>query len=140
MYHARPAFERFQRQSKQIGTLQSKLPDGRWTSNRIKRIYDDRSRKRDHSRGAAVKHAAEWLLERNVDTVYVGNLTDVLETHWSAEVNEKPTRSGVTVDSSNGPGNNDGFDPGTPGGGASDDETGGEGSNIETDVTHVVIG
>jgi hypothetical protein len=46
----------------------------------------------------------------------------------------------ITVDSSNGPGNNDGFDPGTPGGGASDDETGGAGSNIETDVTHVVIG
>ena len=36
-----------------------------------------------------MKHAAEWLLARNVDTVYVGNLTDVLDTHWSATVNEK---------------------------------------------------
>jgi len=36
-----------------------------------------------------VKHAAEWLLERNVATVYVGDLSDVLETHWSAEINEK---------------------------------------------------
>ena len=36
-----------------------------------------------------MRHAAEWLLERNVDTVYVGDLTDVLETHWSAEVNAK---------------------------------------------------
>ena len=89
VYHARPAFERFQRQSERIGLLQSKLPDGRWTSTRIKRIYDDQSRKRDHSRDAAVKHAAEWLLERNVDTVYIGDLTDVLDTHWSAEVNEK---------------------------------------------------
>ena len=89
VYHARPEFERFQSQSDRIATLQSQLPDDQWTSDRICRIYDNRSRKRDHSRDAAVKQAAEWLLERNVDTVYVGNLTDVLETHWSAEVNEK---------------------------------------------------
>jgi len=87
--HARAEFERFQTQSERIATLQSELPDDQWTSTRIKRIYDDRSRKRDHSRDAAVKHAAEWLLARNVDTVYVGDLTDVLDTHWSAEVNEK---------------------------------------------------
>ena len=36
-----------------------------------------------------MKHAGEWLLDRNVDTVYVGDLTDVLDTHWSATVNEK---------------------------------------------------
>jgi putative transposase len=36
-----------------------------------------------------VKHAAEWLLERTVGTVYGGDLTDVLDTHWSAAVNEK---------------------------------------------------
>ncbi|ERH04240.1 MAG: transposase [Halorubrum sp. J07HR59] len=34
-------------------------------------------------------HAADWLLERNVDTVYVGDLTDVLDAHWSATVTEK---------------------------------------------------
>jgi len=89
VYHARPEFDRFQTQSERIAELQSDLPDGQWTSTRIKRIYDDRSRKRDHSRDAAVKHAAEWLFKRNVDTVYVGDLTDVLDTHWSAEVNEK---------------------------------------------------
>jgi len=89
VYHARPEFERFQTQSDRIASLQSHLPADQWTSDRIRRLYDDRSRKRDHSRDAAVKHAAEWLLERNVATVYVGDLTDVLETHWSAEVNEK---------------------------------------------------
>ena len=36
-----------------------------------------------------MKHVTEWLLERNVDTVYVGDLTGVLSTHWSTEVNEK---------------------------------------------------
>jgi len=89
VYHARPEFDRFQTQSERIATLQSQLPEGQWTSTRIKRIYAERSRRRDHSRDAAVKHAAEWLLARNVDTVYVGDLTDVLDAHWSAAVNEK---------------------------------------------------
>ena len=89
VYHARPEFERFQRYSQRIATLQSKLREDEYTSHRIQRLYDERSRKRDHSRDAAVKHVAEWLLERNVDTVYVGDVTDVLDTHWSAEVNEK---------------------------------------------------
>lgn len=89
VYHARPEFKRFQHLSDQIAELQSELPDDRYTSNRIHRLYDERSRKRDHARDAAVKHAAEWLLEHNVDTVYVGDLTEVLETHWSATVNEK---------------------------------------------------
>nr|WP_299266729.1 transposase [Halorientalis sp.] len=89
VYHARPEFDRFQSYSDRIATLQSKLREDEYTSRRIQRLYDERSRKRDHSRNAAVKHAAEWLLEYNVDTVYVGDLTDVLDTHWSAEVNER---------------------------------------------------
>lgn len=36
-----------------------------------------------------VTRAADWLLERNVDAVYVDDLIDVLETHWSANVTEK---------------------------------------------------
>ncbi|AKH97892.1 RNA-guided endonuclease InsQ/TnpB family protein [Halanaeroarchaeum sulfurireducens] len=89
VYHARPEFDRFQQHSERIATLQSELPDDQYTSNQIHRVYEHRTRQRNHSRDAAVKHAAEWLLGRNVDTVYVGDLTDVLSTHWSAEVNEK---------------------------------------------------
>ncbi len=89
VYHARPDFNRFQSYSERIATLQSELPENKYTSHRIKRLYDERSRKRNHNRDAAVKHVGEWLLERNVDTVYVGDLTDVLEAHWSADVNEK---------------------------------------------------
>lgn len=89
VYHARPEFERFQILSDLLAQLQSTLPDGQYTSKRIQRVYDKRGEKRDHSRDAAVKHAADWLLERNVDTVYVGDLTDVLDMHWSAAVNEK---------------------------------------------------
>lgn len=89
VYHARPEFDRFQQQSERIAALQSDLPDNQYTSKQIQRVYDTQSRQRNHSRDAAVKHAAEWLLEHNVDTVYVGDLTNVLEAHWSAEVNEK---------------------------------------------------
>ena len=89
VFHARPEFDRFQRLTERIATLQSELPDDSYTSSRIQRLYDLRRRRRDHSRNAAVKQAAEWLLERNVETVYVGELTDVLERHWSSEVNEK---------------------------------------------------
>ena len=89
VYHARPEFARFQALSDRIAGLQSELPDDRYTSKQIQRLYDERGRKRDHARDAAVKHAADWLLKHNVDTVYVGGLTDVLDTHWSANVNEK---------------------------------------------------
>ncbi|ELZ21519.1 IS1341-type transposase [Haloterrigena salina JCM 13891] len=89
VYHARPEFDRFRALSGLIAKLQSELSDDQYTSKRIQRVYDERGEKRDHSRDAAVKHAADWLLERNVDTVYVGDLTDVLDTHWQAEVNEK---------------------------------------------------
>jgi putative transposase len=89
VYHARPEYERFQVLSGLIAELQSQLPENQYTSKRIQRVYDQRGEKRDHSRDAAVKHAADWLPERNVDTVYVGDLTDVLDTHWSAAVNEK---------------------------------------------------
>nr|WP_246975344.1 transposase [Natribaculum luteum] len=81
VYHARPEFDQFQVLSEVISELQSALPDDQYTSKRIQRVYDERGEKRDHSRDAAVKHAADWLLERNVDTVYVGDLTDVLDTH-----------------------------------------------------------
>ena len=89
VYHSRPEFEQFQFLSALIAELQSELPDDQYTSKRIQRVYDERGEKRDHSRDSAVKHAADWLLERNVDTVYVGDLTDVLDTHWVAVVNEK---------------------------------------------------
>jgi putative transposase len=89
VYHARPEFERFQQHSERIAALQAELPDDQYTSTQIQRVYDHRSRQRDHSRDAAVKHVAEWLLEQNVDTVYVGDLAGVLSTHWSADVNEK---------------------------------------------------
>nr|WP_273736982.1 transposase [Natrinema soli] len=89
VYHARPEYDRFHGLSELIAELQSKLPEDQDTSKRIQRVYDERGEKRDHSRDAAVKHVVDWLLEQNVNTVYVGDLTNVLDTHWSADVNEK---------------------------------------------------
>ncbi|MEF8771183.1 transposase [Halodesulfurarchaeum sp.] len=89
VYHTRPEFEQFHQYSERVAELQAELPEDRHSSQRIRRLYAERTRKRDHSRNAAVKHATEWLLERNVDTVYVGDFRDVLSTHWSASVNEK---------------------------------------------------
>ncbi len=89
VYHARPEFEQFQHISERIADLQSQLPDDKYTSPLIQRLYDRRGRQRDHARDAAVRHAADWLLAHTVDTVYVGDLTGVLETHWLAAVNEK---------------------------------------------------
>jgi putative transposase len=89
VYHARLEFERFQFYSQLIAILQSKLPEDEYSNERIRRSYSERSEKRDHSRDAAVKHATDWLFEKNVETVYVGDLSDVLESHWSSTVNEK---------------------------------------------------
>lgn len=89
VYHAHPQFEQFREHSKRIADLQSELPDERYSSRRIQLLYAERRQKRDHSRDAAVKHATEWLLARNVDEVYIGDLSGVLDAHWSAVVNEK---------------------------------------------------
>ena len=77
VYHARPEFERFQQYTDRIARLQSALAEDSYSSHQIQRLYAQRTRKRDHSRNAAVKHAAEWLLEQTVDSVYVGDLSDV---------------------------------------------------------------
>ncbi len=87
--HTCPECDEFQELSGLIGERQSELPDNQYTSKRVQRVSDKRRKRRDHSRDAAVKHAADWLLERTVDTVSVGDLTDVLGTHWSATVTEK---------------------------------------------------
>ena len=36
-----------------------------------------------------MKHAADWVLSQNVDTVYTGDLTNGLDTRWNADANER---------------------------------------------------
>jgi len=89
LYEGRGLFDRFRETTDQIARLQSKLREGRYSSQRIRRLYRKRTRRRDHAQETLVRDLLERLYAAGVATVYVGDLTDVLSTHWCAEVNEK---------------------------------------------------
>ncbi|MFC5970217.1 transposase [Halomarina salina] len=87
--NARPEFDRFRSLSEHIATLQSQLPESVYSSTQIQRTYARRRDRRDHHRNAIVRLVAEWLSKAGTEYIVVGDLTDVLSTHWSARVNEK---------------------------------------------------
>ena len=89
LYEGRDLFARFRETTEEIARLQSKLREGRYSSRRIRRLYRKRTRRRDHAQDALVRDLMERLYDEGVATVYVGDLTDVLSTHWSAGVNAK---------------------------------------------------
>jgi len=89
LYEGRDLFDRFRETTGEIARLQSKLREGRYSSHRIRRLYRKRTRRRDHAQDALVRDLMERLYADGVATVYVGDLTDVLSTHWCAEVNAK---------------------------------------------------
>jgi putative transposase len=107
LYEGRELFQRFRETTREIARLQSKLPErrrlsesrktessgrlreGRYSSKRIRRLYRKRTRRRDHAQEALCRDLLERLYAEGVDTVYIGGLTDVLETHWSVRVNAK---------------------------------------------------
>jgi len=89
LYGGRELFSRFRETAHEIARLQSKLEYDQYSSDRIRRLYRKRSRRRDHAQEAVCRDLLERLHEDGIDTVYLGNTTDVLETHWSAEVNAK---------------------------------------------------
>ncbi|MEZ3163861.1 transposase [Halorubrum sp. RMP-47] len=89
LYEGRGLFERFRETTREIARLQSLLEDGRYSSDRIRHLYDRRTKRRDHAQDALARDLIERLYEDGVSTVYVGALTDVLDTHWSVETNAK---------------------------------------------------
>jgi putative transposase len=89
LYEGRELFQRFRDTTREIARLQSKLQEGRYSSERIRRLYRKRTRRRDHAQEALCRDLLERLYAEGVDTVYIGGLTDVLETHWSVETNAK---------------------------------------------------
>ncbi len=89
LYEGRDLFARFRETTEEIARLQSKLQEGRNSSQRIRSLYRKRTRRRDHAQDALVRNLIERVYDEGVDTVYVGDLTDVLVDYWSAEVNEK---------------------------------------------------
>ena len=89
LYEGRELFQRFRETTREIARLQSKLREGRYSSQRIRRLYRKRTRRRDHAQEALCRDLLERLYAEGVDTVYIGGLTDVLDTHWSVETNAK---------------------------------------------------
>ena len=89
LYESHELFVRFRETTEEIARLQSKLCEGRYSSERIRRLYRKRTRRRDHAQDALVRDLMERLYDEGIATVYVGDLTDVLSEHWSARVNEK---------------------------------------------------
>ncbi len=89
LYEGRDLFDRFRETTDEIARLQSKLREGRYSSRRIRRLYRKRTRRRDHAQDALVRDLLDRLYAEGVATVYVGDLTDVLSTHWCADVNAK---------------------------------------------------
>jgi putative transposase len=89
LYEGRSLFDRFRDTTREIARLQSHLREGRYSSERIRRLYRKRTRRRDHAQEALCRDLLERLYDEGVDTVYIGGLTDVLETHWSVETNAK---------------------------------------------------
>ncbi|TYL37192.1 IS200/IS605 family transposon protein TnpB [Natronococcus pandeyae] len=89
LYHGRPEFDRFRECSEEIDHLQSELAYGEWSSRRIRELYQLRGDRRDHAMDALVRDLAGWLAEHDVRKLFVGDLSGVLRSHWSARVNEK---------------------------------------------------
>jgi putative transposase len=89
LYEGRDLFERFRETTHEIARLQSLLEDGQYSSKRIRRLYRRRTRRRDHAQAALCRDLIERLYDEGVSTIYVGNLTGVLDTHWSVEMNAK---------------------------------------------------
>ncbi len=72
LYEGRALFKRFRETTREIARLQSLLRDGRYSSHRIRRMYDRRTKRRDHAQDALIRDLIECLYDEGVSTVYVG--------------------------------------------------------------------
>jgi putative transposase len=89
LYEGRDLFKRFRETTHEIAAYQEQLAEGRHTSDRIRSLYRKRTAHRNHAMDALVRNLIERLHGFGVSTVYVGDLTGVLSTHWSVEANAK---------------------------------------------------
>ena len=91
LYGGRDLFDRFRETTERIAEYQAlaKADEGRYSTHRIRRLYRKRTRRRDHAMDALARDLMERLHTEGVSTVVVGDLTGVLETHWSIEANAK---------------------------------------------------
>jgi putative transposase len=52
-------------------------------------LYCQRTRRCDHAQAALCRDLIKRLYDEGIATVYIGGLTDVLDTYWSVEANAK---------------------------------------------------
>ena len=89
LYDGRDLFEQFHETTEQIAYYQSLLEDQRKSSKRIDHLYRNRTNRRDHAQDSLVRDLVERLYDEGVSKLYIGDIEDVLSTHWSPVVNEK---------------------------------------------------
>jgi IS605 OrfB family transposase len=89
LYDGRDLFEQFHETTEQIAYYQSLLGDQRKSSRRIDRLYRNRTNRHDHAQDSLVRDLVERLYDEGVSKLYVGDIEDVLSTHWLPVVNEK---------------------------------------------------
>jgi len=89
LYDGRDLFDEFRDTTEQIAYYQSLLENQRKTSKRIDRLYRKRTNRRNHAQDTLVRNLVERLHDEGISTMYVGDIEDVLSTHWSTRVNEK---------------------------------------------------
>jgi len=89
LYDGEKLFEQFRSTTEEIARLSAKLPPERDTSQRIRRLYRKRSRRRTHAQKALIRDLVERLHDEGIATVYIGDLTGVIEIQPSPEINEK---------------------------------------------------
>ena len=88
-YSGQEPFRQFRETTERIADAKEKLPEDQNTSKRIRRLYQKRSRRRDHAVDALLRDVVERLHDDGVERIYHGDLTGVLGEYWSVEANLK---------------------------------------------------
>ncbi|WP_255152639.1 RNA-guided endonuclease InsQ/TnpB family protein [Halorarius halobius] len=91
LYDGGVPWEQFEATTDTISEAQSKLPEGQYVSKRIRRLYRRRSARRDHSVDALLRDLIERLTEAGIRTIYVGDLTGVIQRTRLKRTNRKLT-------------------------------------------------
>jgi len=89
LYCGSHPFKQFRETTERIAELKAELDDQRRTSERIDSLYNTMYGRRNHVQDALVRALVERLYNEGVSTVFVGDIKDVLSTHWNPEVNAK---------------------------------------------------
>ena len=91
LYEGRELYDRFRETTFDIAERQStvKREEGQYSSKRIRKLYRKRTKRRNHAQNGCVRDLIERLHSDGVSTVFVGKLTNILDTHWSVEANAK---------------------------------------------------